>query len=229
MTYYKNRRYTKRYRKKKKRSNWNVTQGKGLTPSLPLGKTFKMTMRYCESAISLNPGIGGLPANYVFSLNGLYDPNYTGTGHQPLGYDQIMTMYDHYTVIGARIRVNFMNNDATYGQTVALHIKDSPAATTDITNIIENGQNRYSIIGPTDSGTSSKTMTINWSASKFFSTKKLVGSSLYRGALASNPDEQAYLHLVAQPLSGVDSSDIRCMIDIEYITILSEPKTLAQS
>lgn len=34
----------------------------------------------------------------VFNLNSLFDPNRTGVGHQPYGYDQLATLYNRYRV-----------------------------------------------------------------------------------------------------------------------------------
>lgn len=44
---------------------------------------------------------------YVFKLNGMFDPNTTGTGHQPYGFDQMMNIYQRYCVLRARYKINF--------------------------------------------------------------------------------------------------------------------------
>lgn len=48
------------------------------------------------------------PATHIdyheFCTNGLYDPDITGTGHQPYGYDQLMpTLYQKYLVHGCKV------------------------------------------------------------------------------------------------------------------------------
>lgn len=40
---------------------------------------------------------------YLFNLNSLFDPDRTATGHQPLGFDQLKTLYNRYRVY----RVNY--------------------------------------------------------------------------------------------------------------------------
>lgn len=47
----------------------------------------------------------GADNTYVYSLNSLYDPNVTGTGHQPLSFDQWSNMYSSYRVYGCRVIV----------------------------------------------------------------------------------------------------------------------------
>ena len=49
---------------------------------------------------------------YVYSANGLYDPDITGAGHQPMSFDQLIGMYEHYTVQSGKITVNFVNENA---------------------------------------------------------------------------------------------------------------------
>lgn len=227
------RRLTKRRRRRRRSgSNFLRTIGPGLTHATPIGKKFVLRTRYVANAQSVNPGTGGTSATLVYSLNGLYDPEITATGHQPLGFDQFIgTLYNHYTVVGARVRVTAHNNDTAVGQILLLQIKDTATTSADIEDMIENSLNRYTVLAPEGSGGSCKTMSINFSAKKFFSVGKgaLVGNDLYRGDSASNPQEQAYLHVTGKPLSGTDTADIRFIIDIQYIAVLTEPRQLTGS
>ena len=80
--------------------------------------TLQTTLRYQET-LSLSSSSGAL-FGYVYNLNGLYDPNHTGTGHQPLYFDQLMTIYNHYIVIGAKITVKFTAYPASIPVNVCL-------------------------------------------------------------------------------------------------------------
>jgi len=46
-----------------------------------------------ENGVGLNPAIGAA-AGYVFNLNSLHDPNTSGVGHQPTGFDQLIAIYE---------------------------------------------------------------------------------------------------------------------------------------
>jgi len=37
----------------------------------------------------------------------MYDPNLTGTGHQPMYFDQMAALYNHYCIISSKIKVTF--------------------------------------------------------------------------------------------------------------------------
>lgn len=54
------------------------------------------TLRYTE----LFPGVD-ISTNWTkqFRINSIFDPNYTDTGHQPLGRDLLATVYNYYRVL----------------------------------------------------------------------------------------------------------------------------------
>jgi len=51
-------------------------------------------------------------ANYEFCANGVYDPNVTSTGHQPLYFDQYIALYERYMVKSSRIRLRPVQSTA---------------------------------------------------------------------------------------------------------------------
>jgi hypothetical protein len=59
--------------------------------------------------------IGSFTNIYTFNANGLFDPDQTGTGHQPLGYDQFTPDYNRYRVLKVHYDITF-GNTATVGQ-----------------------------------------------------------------------------------------------------------------
>lgn len=71
-------------------------------------ETFSV-LRYCEQ-LTFNPGSAS-SSNNTFSINGCYDPNITGTGHQPYGFDEYCAAgaagpYNRYTVLRSRCHFN---------------------------------------------------------------------------------------------------------------------------
>lgn len=63
--------------------------------------------------ISLDPkpdalGAGG-SNQWVFSAIGCYDPDVTGTGHQPLYFDNLSSFYQRYRVMSSMITVTVLN------------------------------------------------------------------------------------------------------------------------
>ena len=73
---------------------------------------------YCET-IALTSGTETNVTVYEFSANSLYDPNKTGTGHQPMGRDEVAGMYQNYHVAGGTIEVTYYTNQSYAEQTLA--------------------------------------------------------------------------------------------------------------
>jgi hypothetical protein len=69
----------------------------------PIGQTFESQLSYA-GYFNIDPSAGA-PASYLFHANGLYDPDHTGAGHQPHGFDQIMALYKNYQVLSSAIEV----------------------------------------------------------------------------------------------------------------------------
>lgn len=64
----------------------------------------------------ISPTGTAFPVFQTLSMNSLFDPDVTGTGHQPLAFDQWSALYRKYTVLASRvdIRVNCNSAGANY-------------------------------------------------------------------------------------------------------------------
>ncbi len=194
----------------------------------------RTVLRYCEY-VSVNPA-AGVVADYIFCANGLYDPNYSGTGHQPLGFDQWMTFYDHYHVVGSKMKVTVIPSDTTAANAAlfgGIVVRDSNSSLTgaDSTLMLEQMTVGTGVCKQIplvyDRGT---VLTANYSYSKFHGVTDLLASSVLRGDASNNPTEQAYYHVWVGPLSaGLDGPATIFLVEMEFDTIFSEPKLIAQS
>lgn len=78
----------------------------------PFPNEYFCKLRYCET-FTKTVGTGGVFGTIQkMNLNSLYDPNNTGGGHQPYGYDQISALYRRYLVRRADIMIEFVNPNA---------------------------------------------------------------------------------------------------------------------
>lgn len=219
--------YRKKYLRKWKRNNTRSMFSK--TPATPLGKTFKYKTRYYDRALTLTTGTSGTAAYHIFSVNGLYDPDITGVGHQPLGFDELMNMYDHYTVIGARIRVDFQNTSAVDAVQCGILVDDGTTPSTDTRVIIENGLGKNMILGPEGQANSSRSMVLNCNPSKRLGISKPLAEKDIRGSSSANPTEQCYFGIWAADPAGSSGHTVNFNVTIEYVSILTEPKQMSLS
>jgi len=72
----------------------------------------------------------GTVTTQVWNLNGLYDPDSTGVGHQPYGYDQWMDLYSRYRVYKAKWYVSIGSSNASAIHCVLPYNGTDPAYTT---------------------------------------------------------------------------------------------------
>jgi len=199
--------------------------------SMGLGNQLKTTLRYCERNVSLNPGVSGAVASYAFSCNGLYDPNKTGIGHQPIAFDQIMLMFDHYVVTGATITAYCQNQDSTYQQFVGIQCDDNAASlvTHDPNTLIEQGRGKWALLDQFGTSADTRILKMRVDPNKFMSRSNALCDPELKGSVTANPVEQCFFQLWAAPVISADSSQCIVTVVIDYEVTFIEPKTLAGS
>lgn len=222
--YYKkrNRRYRKKRRFKKTKvgqaNKVNITKRQTLLPnrfriSLPYG-TFR----------SLNTSLGAI-GSQIFRINGIYDPDYTGVGHQPRGYDQIKEMYDHWTVIGFRAQLMFENQVLGVPHIVGAYVSDSTSPLTTVDDILEYGNVVYKKCeGPGDGGSTVTTVNVRVNPNKFMSISNPLDEDDIRGDPTNDPLRQLYLHCFAYSMSGSEGGTVRLQSKLEYVAVFTSPK-----
>lgn len=235
MKYGRNKRYRKVARKSGrktvKRINRKKLRGYGSTRSSsingPMALRQVVKMRYSED-INLGTGVGGLLYNYDFRANSIFDPNLTGSGHQPLGHDQWAQFYDHYVVLGAKMRVTFTNPSNTDTSFCAIAVQDMANTMSNQAHIREQPRSRWTLV-PNQGGNNQKSLVCNYSAKKFFGAKSVVTWDKLGSAMGNNPTEDALFRIFYQNATSTSSYNIVANVIIDYIVLLSEPKVLTQS
>jgi len=202
------------------------------TPLFP--PKFRKRLTYAEVALSV-VGTTGLAGNYFFSANGLFDPNTTGTGHQPMGFDQMMLMYEQYTVVSSKITVVANNNSAanTYAD-VALYLSPDTTSITDPSRLMENGFFVWKPLYPVGTQGAIATLSLDCNIATYFARdrnkRELLEDVNLFGNVASNPTEQVYFVVCAYDgVGAVNTSTVLFRVEIEYEVIFWEPKKLTQS
>jgi len=100
---------------------------------------------------NLNFAAGTGLNTYLYNSNNMYDPNYTGTGHQPRGWDQATAYYKYYRVKSVTMNVRATWNgiaDSTFYVGVFLDA-DTTISTTTYQDMIERfGPKHYRLLKP---------------------------------------------------------------------------------
>jgi len=201
------------------------------TPLFP-AKTKRTGMLYYDSDFSITPLISGAAANYVFSANGCFDPDITGTGHQPMGFDQMMLMYNQYTVTAAAITISFV---PTTHVRAALYLNPNATPLTNQAQLIENGLVKSLPFLSVQSGTGLQQPQLKQKCDikKYFGRKtdrELLDDINLYGTASANPTEQVYFVFAAWQNSNlVTGTALYFDVLISYDVIFWEEKKLTQS
>ncbi len=190
-------------------------------------------MLYYEPNLSLSTPITGLPVTYIFTANGLYDPNITGSGHQPMGFDQMMALFDQYVVTRSSITVTYRPHGS-----ICMGVSLSPDASayTSSPGLVENGLSKYFCSSgiATEVGEGFRRITLHCDVRGYFGPKtsrEMLNNPNLIGTAASNPTEQVYFFVNAWQGIGIAGGGIN--VDFEavlaYDAIFFEPRKLGPS
>lgn len=201
-------------------------------------------LRYCLGA-TLNPG-SGETSMLSIKANDLYAPG-GGTGaHQPMGFDQIMSLYESFCVVGSKIHVAFIANSATDASVVGIATRNSTEVesvqdnTGTATNegVLERNHTVWKYMGATDNGASPAQVRSKFSTKKFFSVPSInsqpnnafsnTNMSLWGSATAS-PTILGFYNIFCAPFSDTVDTSFRIRVTIEYAAVFKGRKLLGQS
>ncbi len=213
------------YSRKPKRAKPAFTVIRNVVPDKQMIK-----LRYHE-LVTLNPAIGSTATN-VFKANGMFDPNTTGAGHQPMGFDQFIgILYNHFTVVGSKITVAFAS-ESTAAQTVVVGValKSSPVVTAVSAGLLEQARTHWDYLSNLSSGRAIQNVSSTLSTKDFMGVKDPIDEQDLRGTAAADPVELAHYHVFAAPFDNVaDIGEIHARVTIEYTAVLTERVSLPQS
>lgn len=196
--------------------------------SSPLPLRLKANFRYNDYKQFAMPGGGGL-LSWIYTANGLYDPDVGGTGHQPSGFDQLMLMYDHYCVIACKITVTFVNT-SNADLLCGIACKDSLTPPTDQREEIESGNCVYSLVSPFGCGNNQVTLTYQVNLAKFLGISKILSSDKCQGNSSNNPSEEVGLFpFIYAGNTAIQTARVPTNVTLEYTAILHEPTPVGLS
>jgi len=221
--------YQKKFKNSKNLVQGSTPQGTSMVlstmPIFPV-RTVKR-LRY-STFVPLSSASGAV-TSYVFSANGLFDPDITSTGHQPMGFDQMMLFYNHYCTTWAKMTIVCNSASATPCQVV---LRQDAAATplTVIDRILEMGGNVYTHLDIAGSTNAQKELSLIVNIPKLqgITNEVALADASLRGDSANNPVEQTYFHIQLFNAFG-DTCTCRFDVIIEYIAYFLEPRNQLQS
>lgn len=197
-----------------KRKSFRSTLSRSFPSTLPERRF--MSHKYATN-VQLSSS-GGASVGWRFRVNAMYDPDQTGSGHQPLMFDQMYQLYEVYTVLYSHIVVQFCCPDDTTPVNVVL-FQNADLTTPDVDIMREQPGVRYAML-PGGNGDMKR-------LSRWFSSKKTFGGDTVdnpdlSGNSGFDPVTQQYHEISIKPVDGSTTIPaFRCAVFITYYAVWS--------
>lgn len=173
---------------------------------------------------TVSTGLG----NHGFRINSLFDPDFSGVGHQPRGFDQLAGLYYNYIVHGCKITVYAQNLSAGQQGVMALTQKTVSSTPTNIREVLESGDTIKKATFTTD-----RPLVM----SRYISLPRLFGVSKdkYRSeggfgaGVGASPEGQAYCYVSWQNLNETTSTGFNIRAQLKFLCEFFDPRILPTS
>ena len=200
-----------------------------------LPRSFRKTLRYAET-YSLTTGAAGLIGTVqTLFLNSVYDPNYTGTGHQPYGFDQLAAFFQQYLVHGVRFQIITTTIGGTPEVCVAYQLFPT-AGGVSIAGISTDAATEKSTVSTFVSGSSGnvRSRSVGGEAKMYqifglTPAQYAAQADVYGAAVTSNPSLGAYLEVGIGSYNGTAGESLSVQVILDMDVEFWQPKTLPQS
>lgn len=204
----------------------------GASP-FPLSKIAAVV--YSDNRV-MNTGTLSLFGNeHAYALNGLFDPDITGFGHQPYGYDQLMAIYAAYKVHAVKVELTWTNatqNGMTVGYKMSPIGDNTALAGMSWAKATESPSTQVRPINADNHGVVKQSFMIPMHM--LANVTKLqfnAEPNLYSGTVSANPlpPNTALLRVAAVVPQSITDATVEVRIRITYFTRFYNRLTLGQS
>lgn len=194
-----------RRRKAFRRKARQVTVNKALAP---VAQRYITKMKYSD-VFTLSSSNGW---NYYFNINSLWDPNRTGVGHQPYGFDQLAGLYNRYRVIST----SYVVSGYAGGSVIRMAVLPSNEVVipSTMSYICENPRAKFAIQIP---GGNTKLLTGKVYIPSLVGRNKTqyMADDRYQAQVDASPGELALLGVFASDIGDVTTT-VQCTITMEF-------------
>lgn len=214
------------FRPKKKQK---ISQANAGTISRPLANITPqgvvVTVNYVTPVQLSDSSLGF--ANYYFRAASIFDPDLSGVGHQPLGHDQLETMYQRYRVLSAKITVEAVNSLAT-SSPCTLYV--APRTTTvgvGPDSIQEATGTKYCVLSGAENRVGKLSVYMN--IDKMEGDPGAKYDKDYTASFGSNPTRDVYFIVGCNNIAGGSQVAVAANVKIEYTVRCYDRIDLLQS
>lgn len=169
----------------------------------------------------------GANTSYGFRWNSTFDPDYSSAGHQPLYRDTYATIYDHYAVVSARMKVRIISLTSSVAILANCVTDDDTTLSTTFDTLCEQSHGFTQLMGGATGGKNYIEFDLAWDCKTILGIDPYTSQS-YKTAVASNPSEESLLWITVKAL-GSATAQVQVSIILEQDVLWTELSTPTQS
>lgn len=193
-----------------------IPRNRGLSP-FPRSRITRH--RYVDTVTMATNGVPGVPQYYIYRANSTYDPDLTGTGHQPMFRDEMANIYTNYTVLNAYIKVTFYQGD-----TAQMHyavIASNDAALTNDPLVLKE-QYRLPVARTASLNSKPVVRKASYDAKKWWKTSMsgIMADDTFKTPVASNASRAVHFHVAILPMNpAATGASTVCQVELVQIVM----------
>lgn len=201
----------------------------------PFRENMMTRLRYHNLVELSNTATPGTIAFVTYNLNSLWDPYALLGGGQPRFYDQLFASsgpYLNYRVMGARIKVRFINDNTSAGALshVGLFIRDGAAGNIGTVNEpIELPNNTFRILETMNAGNQHTLITKYVNIASEMNVAQVQDNEDAQAQYNANPADLIQADVWFRPLDLTTGTTIYADVTIDYIVQCCDLQTVQQS
>jgi len=201
----------------------------------PFPSGIKVDLKYSQNCPFTCGASGVNGSSQVFRLNSLFDPDLTGVGHQPFGYDQLTPVYRKYKVWSATVTLTWSSGTGRLWCSSQINGPDDASTTTAMTPDTIQERPNADVVLVDDISRTCNVQKFHVDMGKTIGMSPVQFASDIDGTTAivtSNPVRQVLLYLAAAAVDGASaegSKTVNCFVEIIFHSELWSRTTQSQS
>lgn len=185
----------------------------------PLAQGALVKFRYIDNAFDLSTAAATYRSARAFRGNSVYDPDATGLGVQPYGFDEYSALFSGYIVYASKIKVRFATTGAYKVIMSLLPLTSSSLTYDDPSDLRAVVGSQQRVLDNVTGFTRSNYMRAYWTTRKAYPGYS-PRDSVFAASTTANPTAQWYWWIVADSADIATDASVSADVQVTYYCIM---------